>query len=84
MRTPSVDIERRVRLLVAAVLWLCAGGVLLLTTLVPAHNDLFGWTPAFALVGAPLVVLLTLEPKLPRQLLAMRRVRRRPAQLIWH
>jgi hypothetical protein len=72
-------------LLGAAVLWLLGGSGLLLTTLVPPHTDLLGWTPAFWLVGAPLVVLLALEPALPRRLLALRRPRRRARQnLIWH
>ena len=66
------------RLLGATMLWLLGGGVLLLTTLVPARTELLGWTPAFWLLGAPLVVLLVLEPGLPRQLLALCRPRRRP------
>ncbi len=68
------------RLLGAAVLWLLAGGFLLITTLVPIYTDTLGWTSAFWLVGAPLIVLLTLEPSLPRRLLARRRVR----AAIWH
>ncbi|RAN75706.1 hypothetical protein B5P43_25370 [Bacillus sp. SRB_336] len=66
------------RLLGAAMLWLLGGGVLLLTTLVPVRTELLGWTPAFWLLGAPLAVLLVLEPGLPRQLLALCRPRRRP------
>jgi hypothetical protein len=46
------------RLLGAAVLWLLGGSALLLTTLIPAHTELLGWTPAFWLIGAPLVTLL--------------------------
>jgi hypothetical protein len=74
------------RLLGGALLWLLAGAALLLTTLVPLHTDAWGWTPAFWLIGAPLVVLLALEPSLPRQLLGLRfRSRRRPASaLIWN
>lgn len=73
------------RLLGAALLWLLTGAALLLTTLVPAHTELLGWTPAFWLVGAPLVVVLALEPSLPRQLLPLLRPRRqRSAQPIWH
>ena len=73
------------RLLGASLLWLLAGAVLLLTTLVPVRTELLGWTPAFWLVGAPLVVVLALEPSLPRQLLALLRPRRqRAAQPIWH
>ena len=55
-------------LLATAVSWFCAGGFLLLTTLVPAHTPLLGWTPVFWLLAAPLIVLLALEPQLPRQL----------------
>lgn len=73
------------RLLGAALLWLLGGAALLLTTLVPVHTDALGWTPAFWLVGAPLVVLLALEPSLPRQLLTLLRPRRRSAsRLIWN
>lgn len=73
------------RLLGAALLWLVGGGVLLLSTLVPAHTDLLGWTPAFWLTGAPLTVLMVLEPTLPRQLLALYRPRRRSAHpAIWN
>jgi hypothetical protein len=73
------------RLLGAAVLWLLAGSFLLLTTLVPMHDDLLGWTPAFWLLGAPVIVLLALEPSLPRQLLALRRPRPHALRLVmWH
>lgn len=65
------------RLLGAAALWLLGGGVLLLSTLVPAHTMLLGWTPAFWLCGAPMIVVLVLEPTLPRQLLALCRPQRR-------
>ena len=85
MRRSINDSDRHTRLLVAALLWLCSGRVLLVTTLVPAHTELFGWTPFFWLFIAPLVVALALEPKLPRQLLSLRRPRRRnSAQLIWN
>lgn len=73
------------RLLGAAVLWLLGGSALLLSTLIPAHTELLGWTPAFWLLGAPLVMLLALEPTLPRQLLASYRPRRRIVRsAIWH
>jgi hypothetical protein len=76
---------RHHRLLAAAMAWLLGGGVLLLSTLVPARTDALGWTPAFWLLGAPLVVLLALEPGLPRRLLALRPPRRRlPHAAIWH
>lgn len=85
MRTPALPAARHQRLLSAAMLWLIVGGVLLLSTLVPAYTEALGWTPAFWLLGAPLVVLLALEPSLPRQLLALCRPRRRMVrQAIWH
>lgn len=85
MRTPALSSPHHQRLLGAAALWLLGGGALLLSTLVPAHTDLLGWTPAFWLVGAPLVVLLALEPSLPRQLLALCRPRRRMVRgVAWH
>jgi hypothetical protein len=85
MRPQSAASDRRYRLLAAALAWLLLGSVLLATTLVPAHTELLGWSPLFWLLCAPLAVALTLEPSLPRQLLALCRVRRRNAsQLIWH
>jgi cytochrome c biogenesis factor len=85
MRRSINDSDRHTHLLAAALLWLCSGSVLLVTTLVPAHTELFGWTPFFWLFIAPLVVALALEPRLPRQLLGLRRPRRRnSAQLIWN
>lgn len=85
MRTPALSSPHQQRLLGAAVLWLLGGGALLLSTLVPAHTDLLGWTPAFWLLAAPLALLLVLEPRLPRDLLALA-LRRRPRarQAIWH
>jgi peptidoglycan/LPS O-acetylase OafA/YrhL len=85
MHPTVIDTARRPRLMASAVLWLIAGVVLLSTTLVPAHTEFFGWTPMFWLLGAPLAVLLTLEPRLPRQLLRLRQSRRRTSsRLIWH
>ncbi|MEV8521102.1 hypothetical protein ABZR86_14995 [Dyella marensis] len=85
MRTQTSDAARHHRLAAGALLWLLAGAVLLLTTLVPARTDLLGWTPAFWLLAAPLALLLVLEPRLPRDLLALA-LRRRPRarQAIWH
>jgi cytochrome c biogenesis factor len=85
MRTQPTDTSRHHRLAAGALLWLLAGAAVLLTTLVPARTDLLGWTPAFWLVGAPLALLLVLEPRLPRDLLALA-LRRRPRarQAIWH
>jgi hypothetical protein len=86
MRSPTLPSSQHQRLLGAALLWLLAGGALLLTTLVPPRTGLLGWTPAFWLLGAPLIVLLALEPGLPRHLLALlcqpRRRARRAA--VWH
>jgi hypothetical protein len=85
MHTQALPSPHHQRLLGAALLWLLSGGALLLTTLVPLHTELLGWTPTFWLLGAPLVVLLVLEPALPRLLLARCRPRRRAAHgLIWH
>jgi len=83
---PTARHAHHERLLGAALLWLLGGIALLLTTLVPAHTASAGWTPAFWLVGAPLVVLQTLEPSLPRQLLALvlRPRRRAASSLIWN
>jgi hypothetical protein len=82
---PNASATRHERLLGAALLWLLAGAVLLVTTLVPVRTEALGWTPAFWLLGAPLVLLLTLEPALPQQLLrALRLRRRRNASLIWN
>ena len=63
------------RLCASALLWLLVGGFLLLTTLLPAHTRLLGWAPLFWLFGAPLSVLLALEPGFLRRLLARRRAR---------
>lgn len=86
MRSPLLPSLHHQRLFAAAVVWLCAGSFLLLTTLVPAHTSLLGWTPLLWLLASPLMVLLVLEPRLPRQLL--RRRRSRPVQaihgVIWH
>ena len=86
MRPQLLPSPHHQRLLAAAAVWLCAGSFLLLTTLVPLHTNLFGWTPAFWLLGAPMIVLLTLEPQLPRQWLRRRHTRRVQAihGVIWH
>lgn len=75
MRTHSTASMDHQRLFIGATLWLLAGSFLLLTTLLPAHTELFGWTPLFWLFGAPLSVLLVLEPGFLR-----RRVKPRRAQ----
>ena len=83
MRTSTMPSPHHPRLLAVALLWLVAGAMLLLTTLVPAHTELLGWTPLFWLVGAPIVALLGLEPALPQQWLARRR-RRVTRNIAWH
>jgi hypothetical protein len=85
MRQPHIDHDRQPRLLAITVLWLLGGSALLLTTLVPAHTALLGWAPTFWLLVAPLAVLLTLDPTLPRQLLTLRRTHRHNAsRWLWH
>jgi hypothetical protein len=86
MRSPALSANRHhQRLLGAATLWLLVGGFLLLSTLVPAYTELLGWSSAFWLVGAPLVVLSALEPSLPRQWLARRRSRHHALRMVmWH
>lgn len=70
MRSSITKHDRRAHLLAIAVAWLSGGGLLLATTLVPAHTALLGWAPALWLLGAPLTLLLTLHPALPLHLLA--------------
>lgn len=85
MRRSFATPSRQQSLALAAACWLLAGAALLLTTLIPAHTPLLGWSPAFWLVIAPLAVLLVLEPSLPGRLLALCRPRRRAtASAIWH
>ncbi|HUA78813.1 MAG TPA: hypothetical protein VL997_00455 [Dyella sp.] len=85
MRPHVTDSGRQSRLLAFALLWLLVGSFLLASTLVPAHTEWLGWTPFFWLFAAPLAVALTLEPRLPRPLLGLRRQRRRnTSQLIWN
>ena len=84
MHATSSHPQRQQRLLGAASLWLLAGSALLLTTLAPAHTELLGWSPLFWLVGAPLSVLLALEPSLPRQLASMPWRRRGLSCCVWH
>lgn len=67
MRTAHTT--RHTRILTAAA-WLALGSLLLVLTPLPAHTATLGWAPAFWLVGAPLCLLLVLEPRLPLQLLA--------------
>ncbi|OOG60580.1 hypothetical protein B0E47_02580 [Rhodanobacter sp. B05] len=88
MRAQLLPSPHHQRLLAVTVSRLCAGGFLLLTTLVPARTALLGWTPVFWLLAAPLIVLLTLEPGLPRQLLRRRLHRLHVVHtvhgVIWH
>ncbi len=85
MRTQPRPNTASPRLLGATALWLLAGAALLLTTALPLHTDLLGWTPAFWLLGAPLIMLLALQPELPRQLLLLCRPHRRAVHaVVWH
>ncbi len=86
MHHPRLPSPHHQRLVATAVVWLAVGSFLLLTTLVPAHTSLFGWTPMFWLLGAPMIVLLALEPRLPQQVLLRRRSRRVQAihGVVWH
>ena len=86
MRSSALSTQQyHQRLLGAATLWLLLGSALLLTTLVPAYTELLGWSAAFWLVGAPLIVLFTLEPSLPRQWLARRHSRHQALRMVmWH
>ncbi|HET7358758.1 MAG TPA: hypothetical protein VFJ04_01300 [Rhodanobacteraceae bacterium] len=76
----------------AAACWLFAGTALLLLTPLTLRTDSLGWAPALWLVGAPLLLLLVLEPRLPLQLLAkadqavprrLRSMRRRNSRMMW-
>jgi len=85
MRTKPLPANVSPSLLGATVLWLLAGGALLLTTALPLHTDLLGWTPAFWLLGAPLLMLLALQPGLPHQVFSLCRPHRRAMQaVVWH
>lgn len=55
---------------VIATIWLLLGSTLLLLTPLPAHTAALGWTPTLWLLGAPLTLLLILQPRLPLRLLA--------------
>ncbi|WP_329741927.1 hypothetical protein [Dyella sp. A6] len=83
MRPTAIDPARRFHLLAIALSWLAIGVVLLLTTLVPAHTALLGWAPMLWLLGAPLAMLLVLEPALPMRLLGRSRRRPRSAHHGW-
>lgn len=84
MRPQLLPSRHHQRLLTAAAWWLCTGAFLLITTLIPAHTALLGWTPGFWLLAAPLIVLLALEPPLLRR----RRHRLHAAHaihgVVWH
>lgn len=82
MRTTPLHSPRHPRLFVVAIAWLLTGAALLLTTLIPAHTELLGWTPLFWLIGAPVVALLGLEPALLAML--ARRRRRVSSDAVWH
>jgi hypothetical protein len=86
MRTELPPSAHHQRLSAAAALWLLAGAFALITTLVPAHTELLGWTPMFWLLAAPITVLLALEPQRVSRLLTRRR--RLPLSaihgVVWH
>lgn len=89
MRTQLLPSPHHQRLVATAIAWLSIGSFLLLTTLVPAHTSLFGWTTTFWLLGAPMIVLFALEPQLLRSLRPLR-LRRRARRVqathgvVWH
>ncbi len=78
----SLPFPHHPRLFAVATLWLFAGALLLLTTLVPAHTEWLGWTPLFWLLGAPVIALVGLEPALLQ--LVLRRRRRVSHGAVWH
>ena len=80
----SCIVRQRQRLLGAATLWLFIGAALLASRLVPMYSALLGWSAAFWLLGAPLVMLLALEPGLPRRMLSLRIARRRARDVVWN
>jgi hypothetical protein len=82
--TASCIARQRQRLLGAAALWLFIGAALLASRLVPMYSALLGWSAAFWLLGAPLLMLLALEPGLPRQVLSLRFARRRARDVVWN
>lgn len=71
----TTEKRRRQRSMVAFI-WLLLGSALLMLTPLPAHTTALGWAPALWLVGAPLALLLVLQPRLPLQLLAVALQRR--------
>lgn len=86
MRTSTSGSSHRFGLFATALSWLLAGSALLLTTLVPAHTAVLGWTPMFWLFAAPLLMLLALAPRRPRPARSRRDARRRRAVVaaIWN
>ncbi len=85
MANKQTPVPAQPDLVAAALLWLLGGNVLLLSTAVPLRSELLGWTPAFWLLAAPLIMLLALQPSLPRQLKSLCRPRRRAmCSVAWH
>ncbi|MGH8160354.1 MAG: hypothetical protein ACREPQ_19750 [Rhodanobacter sp.] len=85
MRPQPLPASHPSHLLGSAALWLLCGSALVLTTVVPMHTALLGWTPAFWLIGAPMIVLLALKPTLPhRLLLSARPPRHALDRVVWH
>lgn len=63
------------------VLWACAGGLALAGGIAPMHCALLGWSLPYWLLLAPGMLLLVLDPGLPRRLL--RRPRKRARAWTW-
>jgi hypothetical protein len=57
-RSPTIPDPRPDALTLASATWLACGVVLLGLTPLPLHDPISGWSPAFWLVGAPLVLLM--------------------------
>jgi hypothetical protein len=91
MRKSMPESNHPSRVLAASLAWLAGGSTLLFSTAVPAHTAMLGWTPAFWLLAAPLLVLLaTLHGRRdryrPARTLSRRGVHRRRAVVaaIWN
>lgn len=90
MRKSTPDSSHPSRVLAASLAWLVGGSALLFTTVVPAHTVMLGWTPAFWLLAAPLLVLLATlhgrRDRYPARMLSRRGVRRHRAVVaaIWN
>ncbi len=85
MSRPSSNRSSRNRgesdtLTLAALTWLAVGLVLLGLTPLPAHDAMYGWSPAFWLIAAPAAILVALTATRRDQALTpvrLRSIRRR-------